>query len=106
MGVSYVRLDLPSAERVREFDGKCSDEDDWPILADAIDEGCDVVLTYDKKLLQSTAGIRCAEPDVVVPALMEIPEVAAALLRVAATVQAVEPSQAQSAATTDDPKKS
>ena len=74
-----LRLDLPTVAEVMALQGQCNDKDDLPILADALAEHCDVLLTTDTGLLRSTAGILCQTPEAWVESVKTHPEIAAAV---------------------------
>jgi len=85
----YVRETSPSQERIDALRECCTDKKDIPILADAIDEGCSVVLTTDGQLLKSTAGIPCMTPDEWLSAIGSDEEVRAVLQAFAAPLLAL-----------------
>lgn len=83
----HVRLPEAGIADVQAVAHFCRDEADWPILADAIAESCDVLLTYDKDLLEADAPVLCASPDAYLAELANDP-------RISMTVQQLQALQA------------
>lgn len=82
-----VRLEEPKAEALVPFQDCCRDETDWPILADATAEGCEVILTRDRDLLESTCSIPCERPEAWLQALFAQERVKETVERFAATLE-------------------
>ena len=84
----HVRLEEPSREEVLRCREWCRDDGDWPILADAVAEHCDIILTYDGDLLESSGRIRCMRPEDLAAELVTHPVIAEALHRAEALLSA------------------
>lgn len=69
MGLSqsgwHVHLPEPDPAQVQAMARYCRDQNDWPVLADALAEECSFLVTTDKDLLDLGAEepIRCMRPE-------------------------------------------
>jgi predicted nucleic acid-binding protein len=60
----HVRLEDPDPVSVNVMGKYCRDENDWPVLADALAESCDFLVTRDRDLLDigDEAPVTCIDP--------------------------------------------
>ncbi len=87
-----VRLEDPDAARVRAMGQYCRDPKDWPVLADALAEECDYLVTSDRDLLDigDEAPITCIDPGALLALLMSHPTIQSQLMQIAATLTSVQ----------------
>ena len=81
----HIRSSLPTVNQTLKYSELCRDEKDWPILADAVAENCNVILTEDKDFLDAVEKIKqhilihCESLEGFLTRFTEQPEVAATL---------------------------